>query len=230
MNSPLATYVNLTDHHSGKRTKPIDRITPHCIVGQWTAKQCCDYFATTTRECSSNYAIGKDGEIGVSVDEDNRSWCSSTAANDQRAVTIECASDKTAPYAMTDKVYESLIKLCIDICKRHNKTKLIWIADKETALNFNLKKDEMLLTVHRWFANKSCPGDWLYSRLGDLASKVTAALSEEKKEEVKVPETKTYYCVQVGAYSKKTNAERQLAKIKAAGFSDAYITTKVITK
>lgn len=29
---------------------------------------------------------------------------------------------------------------------------------------------------YRWFANKSCPGNWLYARLGDLATKVTAQL------------------------------------------------------
>ena len=36
----------------------------------------------------------------------------------------------------------------------------------------------MVLTVHRWFANKSCLGDWLYSRLGDLAKKVTEQLAD----------------------------------------------------
>ena len=34
----------------------------------------------------------------------------------------------------------------------------------------------MILTVHRWFANKSCPGNWMYARMGDLAEKVTKAL------------------------------------------------------
>ena len=68
------------------------------------------------------------------------------------------------------------MKLCTDICKRNGKKKLLWLGDKNKTLNYSPKSDEMVLTVHRWFANKSCPGDWLYSRLGDLASKVTAAL------------------------------------------------------
>lgn len=225
MNSLLATYTNLTDNHSGKRTAAIDRITPHCIVGQWSAKKCCDYFATTDRNCSSNYAIGKDGDIGVSVDEDNRSWCSSSAANDQRAVTIECASDTTAPYAMTDAVYKSLVNLCIDICKRHRKTKLLWIDDKDKALAYKPAKDEMLITVHRWFANKSCPGDWLYSRLGKLADEVTKALVKEEADKYE-----TYFCVQVGAYRVYKNAENMLDKIKKSGYTDAYITTKVVKK
>lgn len=111
------------------------------------------------------------------VEEKNRSWCSSSNANDQRAVTIECASDTKHPYTMNDTVYKTLIKLCIDICKRNGKTKLIWLGDKAKTLNYSPKLDEMILTVHRWFANKSCPGDWLYARLGDVAAKVTAELS-----------------------------------------------------
>jgi hypothetical protein len=78
---------------------------------------------------------------------------------------------------MNSKVYDSLVKLCIDICKRNGKKKLIWLGDKDKTLNYNPKSDEMVLTVHRWFANKSCPGNWLYARLGDLAEKVTAQLS-----------------------------------------------------
>ena len=121
--------------------------------------------------------FGKDGRVCLIVDEANRSWCSSSNANDQRAVTIECASDMSEPYSMTNAVYEKLIQLCIDICKRNGKTKLIWFADKNKSLNYSPKSNEMVLTVHRWFANKSCPGDWLYSRLGDVANRVTAQLN-----------------------------------------------------
>ena len=119
------------------------------------------------------------------VEEKNRSWCSSSGANDQRAVTIECASDNTEPYAFKDVVYQRLIELCTDICRRNGKTKLIWLGDKTATLNYSPKSNEMVLTVHRWFANKSCPGNWMYARMGDLASKVTAALggtpSEQKQ-------------------------------------------------
>lgn len=115
------------------------------------------------------------------VEERNRSWCSSSNANDQRAVTIECASDTTEPYAFKDVVYQRLIELCTDICKRNGKTKLLWLGDKAKTLNYTPKSDEMVLTVHRWFASKSCPGNWMYARMGDLASKVTAALGGDVK-------------------------------------------------
>lgn len=175
-NSSMVAYTKLSPNHSGQRTHVIDRITPHCVVGQTTAEGLGDWFAKTSTQASSNYGIDRDGHVGLYVEEKNRSWCSSSGANDQRAVTIECASDTTEPYAFKDIVYQKLIELCTDICKRNGKSKLIWFGDKEKTLNYEPKSDEMILTVHRWFANKSCPGNWMYSRMGELAEKVTAAL------------------------------------------------------
>ena len=119
--------------------------------------------------------------MSLCVEEKNRSWCTSSRENDQRAITIECASDSKHPYAFKDVVYNRLVELCIDICKRNGKKMLLWLGDKEKTLNYIPKSDEMVLTVHRWYANKSCPGDWMYARMGDLASKVTAALNADTK-------------------------------------------------
>lgn len=254
-NSGLVNYTNLSPNHSGERTHSIDRITPHCVVGQLSAESIAGCFVSPTRQASCNYGIGSDGRIALIVEEKNRSWCSSSGANDQRAVTIECASDKTAPYAMTNAVYESLVNLCADICKRNGKNKLIWLGDKEKTLAYEPQPNEMVITVHRWFANKSCPGDWLNNRLGDLAARVTANLSDKKADdgvlyrvqtgafsvkdnadkmlaEVKAAGFDTYmvkvdglYKIQVGAYSIKANADAMLTKVKAAGF-DAFITTQ----
>lgn len=222
-NSSLVSYTKLSPNHSGKRTHSIDRITPHCVVGQLSAESICGCFTSTSRQASCNYGIGTDGRVSLCVEEKNRSWCSSSNANDQRAVTIECASDMKAPYAMNSKVYESLIKLCTDICKRNGKKKLLWLGSKSKALNYSPKSDEMVLTVHRWFANKSCPGDWLYSRLDDLAEKVTKNLSgTATSTPTTTTKKETLYRVQVGAYSVKNNADVQLKKVKAAGF-DTYM-------
>ena len=216
-NSSLISYTNLSPNHSGQRTHSIDRITPHCVVGQLTAESICGCFTSTAVQASCNYGIGKDGKIALCVEEKNHSWCSSSSANDQRAVTIECASDLNAPYAMTTAVYNSLVKLCTDICKRNGKKKLIWLGDKNKTLNYSPKSDEMVLTVHRWFANKSCPGDWLYGRLGDLAAKVTAQLGGTAADS-----SGTLYRVQTGAFSKKSNADALEEKLKARGF-DTYM-------
>lgn len=180
-NSSMVSYTKLSPNHSGQRTHSIDRITPHCVVGQCSVETLGNIFLPASRQASSNYGIGVDGRVGMYVEEKNRSWCSSSNANDQRAVTIECASDTKSPYAFKDAVYQTLIKLCVDICKRNGKKKLLWLGDKTKTLNYSPKADEMVLTVHRWFANKSCPGDWLYARLGDLASKVTASLADSSK-------------------------------------------------
>lgn len=183
-NSPLVAFTLLSPNHSGLRTKRIDRISPHCVVGQCTAEGLGDWFHRPSTQASSNYGIDKDGRVGLYVEEKNRSWCTSSNENDQRAVTIECASDKVEPYAMNEVVYDRLIDLCVDICQRNGKKKLLWFGDKRKSLSYQPKEDEMLITVHRWFANKSCPGNWLYARLGDLAAKVTARLSGGEAEAI----------------------------------------------
>ena len=109
-NSPLVVYTKLSPNHSGQRTHSIDRITPHCVVGQLSAESICGCFTSPTRQASCNYGIGTDGRVSLCVEEKNRSWCSSSNSNDQRAVTIECASDMNEPYAMNSAVYNSLVK------------------------------------------------------------------------------------------------------------------------
>ena len=220
-NSSLVSYTKLSPNHSGQRTHSIDRITPHCVVGQCSVETLGNIFLPTSRQASCNYGIGVDGRVGMYVEEKNRSWCSSSSANDQRAVTIECASDTTEPYAFKDMVYQTLIKLCVDICKRNGKKKLLWLGDKDKTLSYEPKSDEMVLTVHRWFANKSCPGSWMYARMGDLAAKVTAQLgggaSEDTDAEYPEKLTEGYYRVrkawsdsksQKGAYKILSNAKK----------------------
>lgn len=186
-NSSMVAYTKLSPNHSGQRTHSIDRISPHCVVGQCTAEGLGDWFAKSSTQASSNYGIDRNGRVGLYVEEKNRSWCTSSNANDQRAITIECASGTTEPYTMNNTVYETLIKLCTYICKRNGKKKLLWFADKDKSLNYTPKSDEMVITVHRWFANKSCPGNWLYARLGDVAARVTANLGgKDKTDDVKV--------------------------------------------
>lgn len=225
-NSPLVSCTKLSPNHSGQRTHKIDRITPHCVVGQLSAEGIGACFPSG-RSASCNYGVGYDGRKCLIVEEKNRSWCTSSSANDQRAITIEVASDRTAPYAFTNEAYAGLLELCIDICKRNGINKVLWFADKNTALNYEPKDGECVLTVHRWFANKSCPGDWLFNRMGQLAESINKAVggtSGSADVEIKVPsDGKTLYRVQCGAYRVKANADAQLKAIKAKGV-DAFIT------
>lgn len=209
-NSSLVDYTKISPNKNSPRNHAIDTITIHCVVGQCSVESLGNTFASSSRQASSNYGIGKDGKIGLYVEEKDRSWCSSNAENDNRAITIEVASDTTHPYAVTKEAYAALIELLVDICKRNNIKELKWKADK--SLIGQPEKQNM--TVHRWFANKSCPGDYLYNRHGQIAAAVNEALNEGGKEMV--------YRVQVGAFSRKENAEAMLKKVKAAGF-EGYI-------
>ena len=222
-NSSMVSYTQISPNKNSPRNHAIDRITPHCVVGQLTAERICGCFTSPSRGASCNYGIGTDGKVSLCVEEKDRSWCSSSSANDNRAVTIECASDKEHPYAMNDKVWKSLVDLCVDICKRNGKKKLLWLVDKDKTLAYEPKSDEMIITVHRWFANKSCPGDWLYNRLGDLATEVTKKLGGATAAEPtpSTPAKKTMYRVrktwadaksQLGAYSVLANAKKQADK------------------
>lgn len=222
-NSPLTDVTMLSPNHSGQRTHKIDRITPHCVVGQCTAKRIGEIFQNDARDASCNYGVGKDGDVVLVVEEKNRSWCTSSNSNDQRAITIEVASDSQHPYAFKQAAYDKLIELCVDICKRNDLKKVLWFGDKEKSLNYAPKAGECVITVHRWYANKSCPGDWLYSRLAEFASEINARLGSVQPVQPSVPSpAKTLYRVQTGAYKQKGNAEAQLKKVKAAGF-DTYI-------
>ena len=88
-NSPLVSYTKLSPNHSGRRNHVIDTISIHCMAGNGSVETCGALFADPARKASSNYGIGLDGRVGMYVEEKNRSWCSSSNANDQRAVTIE---------------------------------------------------------------------------------------------------------------------------------------------
>lgn len=226
-NSSLVSFTQLSPNHSGQRVHSIDRITPHCYVGQVSVERMGKGWIEPGN-VSANYGIGYDGSVGLYVEEKNRAWTSSSGANDQRAITIECASDSTSPYGLNGNVYNKLIDLCTDICKRNGKSKLLWISNKEDALGYKLNKDEMIITVHRWFAPKECPGDWLYSRLGDLANKVTARLNGLSAESSDVTdESAIRYHIKIGTFNNKEDADAIMAKLKNAGF-DAIIETQTM--
>lgn len=186
-NSSLATVRMISPNRTLNRNHAIDTITIHCFVGQVTAKRGCEVFQSSSRKASCNYVVGYDGSIGLCVEEKDCSWCSggtdrkgnpirvngiSGSSNDYQAVTIEVASDTKHPYAITDKAMAALIELCADICRRNGIKQLLWKGDKKLVG----KVAQQNLTVHRWFANKACPGDYIYERLGDIAAKVNAKL------------------------------------------------------
>lgn len=195
-NSPLVDYTRISPNKNSPRNHKIDTITIHCVVGQCTVETLGNIFAPTSRQASSNYGVGTDGKIGMYVEEKDRSWCSSNAANDNRAVTIEVASDTKHPYAVNDRAFAALLDLVTDICKRNGIRKLVWSTKKADRVNH---KNGCNMTVHRDYANKSCPGDYLYNRHGEIAAEVNRRLGvEDTAPDAGAAQVVTVYTVKKG--------------------------------
>ncbi len=187
-NSSLVSYTRISKN-SNPRNEDISRISVHVMAGNISVETCGNVFANTSAQASSNYGIGTDGRIALYVEEKNRSWCTSNKDNDHKAVTIEVANNGGAPnWPVSDKAWDSLIRLCVDICRRNGKNKLIWFNDKNKSLSYTPANNEMIITVHRWFSNKSCPGDYVFNRLGELATSVTNELQKSISDNKEIPE------------------------------------------
>ena len=163
-NSSLVNYTKISPHSNNPRNNSIRKITIHHMAGDLSVQRCGDVFQT--REASANYGIDSDGRVGMFVEERNRSWASSSPSNDNQAVTIEVANDGGAPnWHVSDTAINKLIDLCVDICQRNHIAKL----------NFTGNADGNL-TMHRYFAQTTCPGPYLMSKFPMIAEKVNARL------------------------------------------------------
>lgn len=167
-NSSLVSYTALSPNCS-VRTKPITKITPHHMAGNLTVESCGNIFANPARKASSNYGIGTDGRIALYVEEKNRAWTSGNADNDQSAVTMEVANCAGAPnWEISDKAWNSLVNLCVDICQRNGIKALTWTGGKDGSL-----------TCHYMFQATACPGPYMKGRMAELANTVNARLGSQ---------------------------------------------------
>lgn len=166
-NSKLISGTLLTDNCSKPRNHKIDRITPHYMAWYTSAKTCCESFLPASRRASANYCIGKDGEIWLNVDEKNRAWTTGNSYNDNRAVTIECANymESSRYGVLPDVVWDSLVLLCVDICKRNG----------ISAINYT-GNDQGNLTKHKWYQDTDCPGPWFTNQFDRLAQEINSEL------------------------------------------------------
>lgn len=221
-NSKLVNYTRISPNRSVNRNHKIDTVSIHCVVGQCSVETLGSIFASASKEASSNYGIGYDGRIGLYVEEKDRSWCTSSSSNDNRAITIEVASDTYHPYRVKDVAYKSLIKLLVDICKRNGIKKLVWSTNKSERMNH---RNGCNMTVHRDYANKSCPGDYLYNLHGQIAKEVNAQLgsgtsSTPKKTLYRVRKSWKDVKSQKGAFYDLSNAKKCADKNKGYSVFD----------
>ena len=221
-NSSLICCTVPSPNHSGQRTHAIDTVTIHCMAGNLSVESCGALFARSSRQASSNYGIGSDGRIGLYVDEANRSWCTSSRANDQRAITIEVANNGGAPdWPVSEKAYQALLDLVTDICKRNNIKKLVWATDKESRVS-HLNGSN--LTVHRDYAAKACPGDYLYKNHSEITAEVNRRLGTTAPKEEPAPSTGNNAEVTVKAGTALKLSKTALFKSATAKAASSYKT------
>lgn len=197
-NSKLATYTRLSPNCTKPRNAKIDTITPHCVAGNLSIEATLNLFVPVARQASCNYAIGTDGRIGLGVDEANRSWCSSSASNDNRAITVEIANDGGEPdWHMSDAAIEAFIRLSVDICTRYGFKGVYYDPDKNATHRNN---GYMRITLHRWFANKACPGNYFISKIpyvvDEINKRMTATQQPTPQPEPKPTQEFKHYLVQ----------------------------------
>lgn len=209
-NSSLISYTRISPNSSNPRNNQIKKITIHHMAGNLSVETCGRVFAASSRRASSNYGVGTDGRIGMYVEERNRSWCSSSANNDNQAITIEVANDGGAPdWHVSDKALASTIDLCVDICKRNGIARLNYTGNADGNL-----------TEHNYFSATACPGPYLKSKLPYIAQEVNKRLESG---ETDVDTSGTLYRVQAGAFSDKKNAESLADKIENEGFQTCIV-------
>lgn len=169
-NSSLVNLVSYSPNHSGRRQNPITKIAIHHTAGVLTAAGIGSVFKSTSRQASCNYGIGNDNRIVLVVDENNRSWCTSSAWCDNRAVTIEVSNCQNGGnWLVSDRVLNTLIDLVTDICRRNKIKNCTYTGGKDGVLQ-----------MHKWYAQTSCPGPYLGSKFPYIAQEVNKRLRGEK--------------------------------------------------
>lgn len=192
---------NYTHGRSGRN---IEMVALHHMAGVLSAEQCGRIFQQAGRGASANYGIGKDGEVGLYVDEYNTAWANSNWDSNCKSVSIELSnSSASGNYPVSDVVLNKAIDLIADIFKRNNLGKCV--------------KGQNLVW-HSMYSNTYCPGDYIRGKLDYIVDKVNEKLGLNSN----VSSNDNLYKVQVGAFSKKENADNLANEIKNKGI-DTYI-------
>lgn len=216
-NSPLVNYVKFSPNHSGQRNHKIDTITIHHMAGNLSIETCGNIFASPNRQASSNYAVDNYGRVGMYVEEHNRSWCSSSSANDNRAITIEVANDEYGGnWHVSDVALQKTIDLCVDICQRNGIKQLVYTGDTRGNL-----------TKHEWFANTNCPGPYLGSKFPYIASEVNKRLGGKVAVSSQLSNASLDDVAGQVINGRFGNGEERKQKLRSAGYDPVQVQNRV---
>ena len=194
---------NYTHGRSGRN---IEMVALHHMAGVLSAEQCGRIFQQAGRGASANYGIGKDGEVGLYVDEYNTAWANANWDSNCKSVSIELSnSSASGNYPVSDVVLNKAIDLIADIFKRNNLGKCV--------------KGQNLVW-HSMYSNTYCPGDYIRGKLDYIVDKVNEKLGLNSN----TNSNDNLYKVQAGAFSKKENAENLANEIKNKGIDTCIIT------
>lgn len=191
---------------SNPRNGPINCATPHHAAGTAAPLTYAKQHRDGAQQASAHYYI-KDYVILGGVSEDRRPWTSGNAANDHRAITFEVSNSSTGGrWPISDKSYESLVKLCADICNRYG-----------FKPHYDGTKNGTI-TMHKQFQATACPGPYLEELITSHTFE-NDILHEMGNGSISTttPLESQLYRVQVGAYKVKENAVRQYQKLKSEG-------------
>ena len=198
-NSPLVNYKRLSPNYTKMSNKKNKKLVIHHVAGKLSVKEIGNIFASSSRQASSNYAIDNDGNVGLYVDESNRSWATANREVDSEAITIEVANSKTGGnWPVGAKAMAKLIDLCVDICKRNGIKELNYTGDKKGNL-----------VMHCWYASTACPGPYLKSKFPYIEKEVNKRLKSSA--------TKKTTTTKKVTMPKKVKTQVVTASIKAKG-------------
>jgi len=210
-NSSLVNIVvpaNKNNYLIGRNGVKISEITIHHMAGVLTAEECGRLFENPDRLSSTHYGVGKNGEIGLYVDEKNTAYANGNFNSNLRSVTIETSNSSVGgDYPVSDKVLAELIKLVADIAKRNNLGKLV-----------NGKN----LTPHNKYAATACPGRYLLSKMdyiAEEANKINGYESAKTNEELADEVIKGLW----------GNGKERKDRLTAAGY-DYYAVQKIVNE
>lgn len=173
-NSPLVATTILSPNRNTPRNQQISKVTIHHFAGRATARNVGNLLFNSARQASYNYGVDAN-EIVLYVDESNRSWASSSPANDHQAVTIGVANSELAPtWAINDRAWDAMIDLCVDIVRRNPG---ITRRDGRSGLWFDGTQNGSL-TFHDMFTATACPGPFIRSRAQQICNEVNARLDK----------------------------------------------------